>query len=121
VPMAGAWELGAFFNSEPPYVGSYSAEVNECGQEVLVLGGHVQVSGPAQFACRPADPARDAMAALVILGLLAAQAGVEGLQAGGATIVGHEDQDGVVAQAGLAQGGFEPGEVFVNVSDHAEE
>ena len=98
-----------------------AAEIQQGGQDVLHLGGGGDVARVEQAAGGPSDEAGDAVAALVVLGFVAAHARVVELDAGGAAVVGHPDEDGVVAQAGFLEEGFEPAHVFVDVGDHAEE
>ena len=95
--------------------------IDQRGQHVLHLGEFVHVLPPRKSASGPAEEARHAVAALPQRNLLAAHAGVVEVHAGRAAVVGHEDQDGVVAQAGFAQELFEPAHVLVDVRDHAEE
>src|SRR3712207_8299783 len=53
--------------------------------------------------------------------LAAAHAGVERVDAGRAAVVGHVDEDRVVAQAAVPEERLQPAEVVVDVGDHAEE
>jgi hypothetical protein len=50
-----------------------------------------------------------------------AHASVEYVESAGGAVVGHEDDDGVVVEAGLAQKGIELADVLVEIGDHAEE
>ena len=85
------------------------------------MGQRADVGGRAELSPGPADKADGAVATLVILRLLAAHPGVEGLHPGRAAVVVHEDDDRVLAEAGLREEGIQPPHVLVDVRDHAEE
>ncbi len=99
----------------------HAAQLKQRREEVLNLRRRGKVPRLAQPAGRPAYPARHPVAAVVEGGLAVAQPGVPHLHARRAAVVGHEDEDGVVAQPGVAQERFEPLHVLVNVGNHAEE
>ena len=61
------------------------------------------------------------MAAVVQLHFVAAHARVEQRHADGATVVGHEDENGIVAQTFLVEQRGEPTHVLVDIGHHAEE
>ncbi len=97
-----------------------SAEVGERRQQVLHLRLRADVAPMPEAAGRPAHETRHAVAAVEQTGLAAAHAGVVELHAGDPAVVRHEDQDGVVAQAGPAEEGVKPAKVLIQVCHHSE-
>ena len=95
--------------ARPPasrFGGGDAAQVAQRRQQVGVLRRHGDVARLAELAVRPANPARHAMAAVVVGRLAGPQAGVERLHAGRAAVVGHEDDDRVVRAASRSSRNF---------------
>ena len=110
-----------------------SAQLEQRGHEVHVAGQGVDVAPADDVPVGVADQEGHAVAAFVLGALAAAHAGVVAarplageltviqLDPRGRAVVGHEDEDRIVGDTQVVEGGSQTAEVLVDVGDHAVE
>ena len=102
------------------FVGDF-ADVEEGGDEIDGVGEGVDLAMLVESGSGPVDEHGDAVSSVVFGAFSASHASVENIAAGGGSVVGGEDEDGVVCDAEFGDELAGGSDVLVDVGDHAEE
>ena len=97
-----------------------SADIHQGRHDIDGVGKLVDLTMLVESGGGPVDEERHAMATVVLGTFLPSHAGVEDLGAGGGTIVGGENEDGVVCHSKVGEKFSGLANVVIDVGDHSE-